>query len=336
MERLFKVEWTAQELLKRFEKSGPLIEPIINITPYNASDEEFISKPTNYLIIQGSFDPPTTSHIEILSKAISFRLNMDPSEAIKVMFLLSLSHVDKKLNVLNRSLLGNRVEMLKDLLPSLKLKLPIIIGLSNVARYIDLIKAINHSFNDLKDIFFIMGMDVFKKLLDPIYYSKSLEEVLILIFKADYIVAGREEVFTKEEFDSYLINHLPTKYHKKVHFLSLPESYRFLNATSIRERYFRNQPVENKYIHSTIRKYLENNNIYNSTSKWIATKIAIQTVVQLTLEADLDQIIAIKILRNLIHDIQDNASLQKQLIDDYRTEKNTEISKRWEKLLTLI
>lgn len=336
LERIIRVEWIAQELKQRFEKFGPLIEPVINIIPDDFPIEEEDSNSYNYLIIQGSFDPPTSSHIELLSKAIKLRSDINPSDKNKIILLLSLSHVDKKLNVLNRSLLGYRVEMLEDLFSSLKLKTPITIGLSNVARYIDLIDAAHQSYTNIRSLTFIMGMDVFKKLLDPSYYSKSLEQVFPLIFRADYFIAGREDVFSEEDFVLFLNSQLSSEYHKNIHFLSTPKSYRFLNATSIREKYSKKQPSQEAYTHSAIRKYLENNNIYRLTSKWIATKIAIQSIVQLALEAGKDQIIATEILRQLLPEIISDIQLQQQLITEYRTEKNTQITERWTQLINLL
>ncbi|MFX1283840.1 MAG: hypothetical protein ACFFB5_09295 [Promethearchaeota archaeon] len=336
IERIVRVEWIAQELLQRFETSGPLIETIIDIFPDNVQIKEETYKPSHYLIIQGSFDPPTLSHIDLISKAIDHRFKLDPSDKFKVILLLSLSHVDKKINVINRSLLGYRVEMLETSFSYLKPKIPISIGLSNVARYIDLIDATQQFSINVKKISFIMGMDVFKKLLDPYYYSKSLDQVLPLIFRADYLIAGREDVFSREEFNIFLNEHLHHQFHKNIHFLSMPKSYRFLNATAIREKYSKKQSIQETYLHSTVKKYLEKNNIYYLTSKRIATKIAIQLVVHLTLTAGKDQLTAIKILEQLLPEIESDTSLQQKLISEYKIGKKGEIRKKWIQISNLI
>ncbi len=336
LEKIIEVEWKAQELQKRFTRSGPLIEQLTTITPGSFDITKKTSTPSQYLIIQGSFDPPTLSHLELLSRAIDLRRKINPLNSIEVVFLLSLSHVDKKLNVLNRSLLGSRVEMLEKLSKSLDLQLAITIGLSNVARYIDLIEAAQQSFSNIRNITFIMGLDVFKKVLDVYYYSEPLEKVFPLIFKADYFVAGREKVFSDKEFSLYLKNHLPTDYHQKVHFLAMPNHFRFLNATSIREGYSKNQSSQKNSIHPVIERYLEKENLYRSTSKWIATKIGIQSIIQLTLEAGKDRIIAVEILNHLLPLIESDALLQQNLTNEYKTGKKIEIVKRWNQLLRLI
>lgn len=333
--RIITIEWIAQKLLYRFNNSGPLIELILDIVPDSLQLNKDTNKLSQYLVIQGSFDPPTSSHIDIISKAIDLHSKLNPSGTIKVLLLLSLSHVDKKMDVLNHSLFGYRIEMLEKLFTSLEFKVPISIGLSNVARYIDLINAAYQISPNMNKISFIMGMDVFKKLLDPIYYSTPIEQVLPNIFRADYYIAGREDVFSKEEFDTFLNTHLDHQFHKNTLFLSLQKSHRFLNASLIREKYSKNEFIEEFYIHSTILKYLKENNIYQLTPKWIATKIAIQSVVDLTLTAGKDQIIASKILNQFLPEIYNNDQLQQKLISEYQSGKNVEIRRKWNQLINL-
>ena len=76
--------------------------------------------------------------------------------------------------------------------------------------------------------------------------------------------------------------------------------------------------------------------MYQATPKWIATKIAIQSVVQLTIAAGKDQIKAIKILERLLPEIEGDIHLQQKLISEYQSEKNTEINKKWNQLISLI
>lgn len=336
LEKIIKIEWKAQELQQRIKKSGPSIEPLITISQDDIHTAKESLKPSNYLFIQGSFDPPTLSHLELISLAINLQSNIDPMDSINVVILLSLSHVDKKFSVLKRSLLGYRVEMLEALFKHLEFKIPITIGLSNVSRYIDLIKATHQTFNNIKKLSFIMGMDVFKKLLDPFYYSQALENVLPIIFKANYHIAGREDVLSKKQFTTFLNDNLPEIYHDKIHFLSLPKEHQFLNSTTIREIYSEKQPVPEMSIHPAIEKYLTKNNLYRSTSKWLATKIAIQLITKLTLEAGKSQKYAIKTFKHFFSEIERDTEIQQKMINEYKTEENVEISKRWQTLKKLI
>ena len=335
-EKIILVEWKAQELQHAFKKSGPMIELLVGIPPKGIQNEEEISLLSNYLVMQGSFDPPTLPHLDLLLKAIKLRLSRNPLEPIKVVVLLSLAHVDKKFNVLDRSLLGYRVEMLEVLFNYLKLPYSITIGLSNVARYIDLIKAIQHLFNDIKTISFIMGMDVFNKVLDPNYYIEPLEEVLPKIFKADYLVAGRNAVFSEDDYLSYVNDKLPDYLQDKVQFLSLPNHFRLISASQIRESLSKNQTYEEVSIHPTVLEYLKGQNLYRVTPDWQATKIAIQIIIQLTLEAGKSQIAAMEILNHLLPKIKNNEELQQILIREYQNEGNKEITKRWNQISKLV
>ncbi len=336
LENVIQVEWKAQKLQQQFKKSGPLIKPLIRMSPKNFHLEEGSFLPSNYLVIQGSFDPPTLPHLDLLLKAIDLHLSKNPSESIQVVVLLSLSHVDKKLNVLDRSLLGYRVEMLEVLFNYSKIPYPITIGLSNVARYIDLIKAVRHLFNDVKTISFIMGMDVFRKVLDPNYYRKPLEDVLPKIFEAYYFVAGREGVFSEEDFQLFVKEKLPKHLLEKVQFLFLPDQFRLINATQIREYLSKKETNEEVTVHPTVLEYLKKHKLYQTTPEWQATKIAIQTVIQLTLEAEKDQDTAIKILNQLLPTIKCDEILQQKLIKEYQSERKKEITKRWNQISQLI
>ncbi|MHA2328795.1 MAG: hypothetical protein ACXACR_09785, partial [Candidatus Hodarchaeales archaeon] len=250
--------------------------------------------------------------------------------------LLSLSHVEKKFNVLERSLLGNRVILLEKLFSELELPVPVTIGISNVARYIELIQAIRDKITNIETISFIMGIDVFKKVLDQNFYSKPMIDALPMIFKADYFVAGRNETFSKESFFTFLNTNLITKFHEKIHFIPMPLSFRSLSATSIREKFSTNKfPTENS-IHPTILKYLTENNLYESSTQMIASKIAIQSIVQLTLDAEEDFKTAKEILRQILAEIATNDLLAKRLLEEYRIDENKEIHKRWKKLLKAI
>lgn len=332
LEKIIEIEWKAQELQQRYEESGPLIEQLTRLNPTKIRTEETRVNSFNYLIMQGSFDPPTLSHLELLSKAIELRSKRTPHESFHLILLMSLSHVDKKLNVMDRSLLGYRVIMLEKLFTESDFKIPVTVGLSNVARYIELISAVRKSFKNSKEITFIMGMDVFKKVLDQNYYSEPLEEVISLIFEVNYIVAGRKEVFSEKSFNIFLKKHLPPVFHEKVDFLSMPKHLRFRNATQIRDRFSKNLPSQDGDIHPSILQYLKENDLYQQRPEWLATKIAIQIITQLTLRANNNQTITIKILKVLLPEIQRNKALQQQLIEEYQTGKNVEISKKWNQI----
>jgi nicotinic acid mononucleotide adenylyltransferase len=202
--KYFEIEWKAQILQKKFKNEGPIIEILTAPSSYvkNLSKNTHTSQGLHYLIIQGSFDPPTVPHLTLISKSVEILSKQHDQDSIRVIVLLSLAHVEKIPNVLRRSLLGERVEMIEYLLEEFDLNVPIMVGLSNVARYIDLNKAAKKSLEKLDSLTFITGMDVFKKIFDSDYYSSSLDKVLPDVFKAKFIVASRNDIIGQEQFNN--------------------------------------------------------------------------------------------------------------------------------------
>ena len=183
--RIINIEWKAQKLIKEQNKIGPTIESItrIQFDGKIIQDSDFNSY--SLICMQGSFDPPTLSHIELLNKAIQLQQKLNQDKQVYLVILLSLSHVEKQLNAIERSLLGYRIEMLELLFYKLRLNVSVDIAISNVARYIDLKEAIKKRYYNVIPSF-IMGIDVFKKLFDPLYYSQSIESTLPSIFEVKY------------------------------------------------------------------------------------------------------------------------------------------------------
>ena len=85
LKSLFKIEWEAQKLLHEIKTTGPQIKSITTINPpHSRRSKESI----NYLIIQGSFDPPTIAHIALLKRAIKLLEKNNPNSTYHIFFLL--------------------------------------------------------------------------------------------------------------------------------------------------------------------------------------------------------------------------------------------------------
>ncbi len=78
------------------------------------------------------------------------------------------------------------------------------------------------------------------------------------------------------------------------------------------------------------------NNLYESSTQKLVIKIAIQSIVQLTLDAEEDFKTAYEILRHLLPEIEINESLPIRLVEEYRDNENKEIYQRWKQLLKII
>ncbi|MFX0049896.1 MAG: hypothetical protein ACFE8U_01260 [Candidatus Hermodarchaeota archaeon] len=335
--KIVQTEWKAQDIVLNTHVTGPKIEILFQTSGYLTPSYETNSE-SHFLIMQGSFDPPTVTHFELLKKAVELKKNINPSEPIDILLLLSLSHVDKRMNVLERSLLGYRIEMFELLLKQITkttLNIPIALGLSNVARYIDLIPGVMKKFHNSKSITFIMGIDVFKKVLDQKYYTRPLSTVIPQIFQANYFIAGRKEITIENEFITFLKDRVSDleSVIDKVFFISMPEHSRFLSATLLRKKIAKEGINKEANLHPVILNYLKKHSLYSSSEEELAILVTIQTVVRLGLEAKKEFSFTLEILNQLLSQIKHSSSLQKKIIDEYIHEDNNTITRRWAELL---
>jgi nicotinic acid mononucleotide adenylyltransferase len=333
---LVQIEWKAQKIIINTPKTGPKIEVLFRTSQQMTHK---IPKKSHFLIIQGSFDPPTVTHMELLKKAVKLKNSFNPEDNIEIIILLSISHVDKRLNVMERSLLGYRFEMLQLLLKEVsgpEFNFPITLGLSNVARYVDLIEGIRNYFQNIKSITFIMGMDVFKKVLEPRYYTHPLSKVLPQIFQVNYFVAGREDIIRENEFIKLLKDRISNikSVQDKIFFIDMPEHARFLSATLLRKKIAKEGINKETNIHPVILNYLIQNSLYCPTKEELAILIAIQTVVRLSLETEKSEMFTLETLNQLIPEIKNNFSFQNKIVVEYKREEYHAISRRWTELQT--
>jgi nicotinic acid mononucleotide adenylyltransferase len=326
-----RIEWYAQSLQKKLETDGPLIKLL------NESLKTDEPKRCNYLIIQGSFDPPTLPHMKIITNSINSLVKKHSLETIRLVILFSLAHVEKKPDVLNHSLIGERVEMMQYLIDNNEFKVPVFMGISNAARYIDLVGAVNKSFRNIGDLTFITGMDVFKKVFDPKFYSSPLNTVIPDIFKANFLVAGRNEIILQDDFDSFLTKELKEypEYLSQAEFLVMPKRLRYSNATQIRHN-LRNNQLPNHFILPTaIIEYLKRKNPYLPDLKKHVMRIIIQTSANLAIENKMNYSTSVFIFNNLVKEIIESDSLiqlvKSEFLSDIQEDQNY-LKKRWKQL----
>ena len=93
----------------------------------------------------------------------------------------------------------------------------------------------------------------------------------------------------------------------------MPEKLRYLNATQIRESFNKNRIPDKTDIPTPILKFLKKNNIYSPDLDKQAVKVAIQSVVKFTIEAEDIYSIAILVLEKLSEELQKNRSFNQQI-----------------------
>ncbi|MHA2154615.1 MAG: hypothetical protein ACXABU_04695 [Candidatus Hodarchaeales archaeon] len=325
-----RIEWVAQNLILDFQKQGPLINIIRDFSETKIFD--------NLLVIQGSFDPPLLSHFELICESLSLHQKQYPHAKTALLILLSLSHVEKGTDLFIHSLLGLRVEMFESLLSLKSLNLPWMIGISNSGRYIDLTEAINKYFKNMNNITYIMGIDVFDKLFQGIYYSKTLSEILPAIFQTNYIVAGREDVVSNEDFRSYLqsLSHESQKVIRetnKVSFVPLEKKYQFESATKVRNQLSLDQSVKIPSLPPQILDFIQNAKLYSKNQSILVTQMIIQIFVGIMLERGVDLNKCIQITQKFIKNNITNKNIATRILNEYREKKHLFLEKRCYELL---
>lgn len=340
VQKIVHIEWLAQKIVEDFHKTGPLIE----ILYHKPSDEEpsiKSSQKTHYLIMQGSFDPPAVSHFILITKAIKLQKSLYPDNSIELIILLSLSHVEKRINVLNQSLLGFRFEMIKGLVQEIssEFHVPVTLGLSNSARYLDLINGIKRKFQKVESLSFIMGIDVFKKIFSAKYYSKPLIELLPSIFQANYYVAGREKIILEKEFYQFVNEKIPQdfsrSFRKNIVFISMPKRFQHFSASLIRNKINLNKDIHETELFPNTLNFIKDNQLYSRAKRKISTYIAIQAIVRLAIEVNGEEKMAQSVIRSFLSEIEEDIELQDRIIEEYKIGEVRTIQRRWMELSKL-
>ncbi len=337
-DRILEIEWIAGLLAKNYSYLGPQLEFLCSIHKGKVIKRPILSY-SKLLVIQGSFDPPTQAHIEIIRHSLKILKDNNPLDTITLIVLLSLQHVQKKIDLLNHTLLGYRIAMLEALFQAEDLGIEVILGLSNVALYIDLNKALKNTIQaDFQSIYYITGFDVFKKIFDSKYYEIDLQDTFSLIFKSNFIVPARNGVFSEEDFIIFLKKSLGgfwENYKEKIRFFLLPEGFRLVSSTHIRQSVLSNDLQAGLFLHPVIKNYIADNNLYAPTSVELAIRIAIQTIVRISIICEDNYENLKRVFETITTEFKNDPHLCQKVVEEYpkpiELEKK-EIYKKWKAL----
>jgi len=325
IDRIFEIEWKAQHLLQEYRQQGPLIQLL---------SDEISTENTDLLVIQGSFDPPLVSHEELIQKAVKMYRKLFSTRNVAFLFLFSLSHVEKEVDLHNNSLLGYRVLMVKELLHSFSDEkvVQFMLGISNVGRYYELTDAIHRKFTDLGSIYFIMGTDVFSKLFDSKYYTKQLTEVLPKIFRSNFIVAGRGDIISVQEFETFLKSlNLPSEYANLISFISLSKKLRYESSTKIRQQLSNEHNSKILSVPNHVMSFLMKHQLYSKDSELIIQEVIVQITTKFVIKEGLSKIKCLKIIHDLLKEVKSNKEFKNQVVDEFQENKYLTLKDRIQK-----
>jgi nicotinic acid mononucleotide adenylyltransferase len=309
------IEWKAQHLVYNYKSQGPLIQLI---------NEEISTDNTNLLVIQGSFDPPLISHEELIHEAINICRKSFSRKNMVLLLLFSLSHVEKEIDIQKNSLLGYRVLMVKELLSSISNEegIPFMIGISNVGRYIELTSGIKRKFPTSSSINYVMGTDVFIKIFDPRFYEKQLTEILSEIFRSNYIVAGRGETGSVEDFDSFLTSlKIPSKFLSQISFINISDKLRYESSTNIRNQLSLNRNSKIASVPHYITSFLKENHLYSKVPEIIIPEFIVQTTTKFAIDIGLGQEECLKFIQKLITEFKEEKEFRNRVMKEFHNEE---------------
>jgi nicotinic acid mononucleotide adenylyltransferase len=315
IDNISEIEWKAQHLLHYYNQQGPLIQLI---------SEEFQTNNANLLVIQGSFDPPLISHEELIHEAIEKYRKSFSKKNIVLLLLFSLSHVEKEIDIQKNSLLGYRVLMVKELLNSIsnEEEIPFMVGISNVGRYIELTSGINRKFPCISSISFIMGTDVFKKIFNPKFYEKQLKDILVDIFRSNYIVAGRGETGSGEDFDSFLTSlEIPSEFLSQISFINISNKLRYESSTNVRQQLSVDHNSKIASVPNYIMTFLREIHLYSKVPEIIIPEFIVQATTKLAIDTGLGQEECLKFIHDIIKEFKDEKEFRNRVIEEFHNDE---------------
>ena len=327
IDNISAIEWKAQHLLQDYNEHGPLIQLI---------SEEIRTNNANLLVIQGSFDTPLISHEELIHEAIeTYRKSFSKNNMV-LLLLFSLSHVEKEIDIQKNSLLGYRVLMIKELLSSISIEeeIPFMIGISNVGRYIELTSGINRKLPNISSINYIMGTDVFKKIFNPKYYEKQLTDILSDIFRSNYIVAGRGETGSIEDFDSFLTSlEIPSEFLSQISFINISNKLRYESSTKIRQQLSVDHKSKIASVPKNVMSFLREIHLYSKIPEIIIPESIVQATTKIAIDTGLGQEKCLKFIHKLIQEFKDEKEFRNRVIEEFHNDEYQILKDRIQKWL---
>ncbi len=208
-----------QALLDRLDPQG---EPEALIAPGSARPRDAV------IVFTASFNPPTTAHLAMLQEARRYARQHEPMHLYAA---ISKHTVDKE--SVERPLLLDRIVLLQKLLRRRVPETGIL--LFSHGLYVDQAEAVQHSFPEVKRIFFLMGFDKIVQILDPRYYQDRDAALRDLFQRAELLVAPRGNDGEKE-LEDLIQQPQNRQFRRYIHPLPLNRAYRDISSTQVRQR----------------------------------------------------------------------------------------------------
>lgn len=238
--------------IQRFKRIQALLDQLNPQAPAQALVVPGSPTPEGKIIVfPGSFNPPTLAHLALLKQAWQFARVHGPMH----IYAALSTHITDKERV-QRSLLLDRVYLLETVLRNHVRHTGIM--LFNRGLYVEQAEAIQNTYPQVSDLYFLIGFDKIVQIFDPHYY-KDRDLALHELFElADFLVAPRGEA-GPEELGILLDRPENRDYAEHVHALALSAAYRDISSTRIRQGF----SAREQEVPSEVRRFIHETHVYD-------------------------------------------------------------------------
>lgn len=205
---------------------------------------------SNILVLDSSFNPPTIAHRILAVNSLKL-LQDDIGPCYKVVLLYAIRNADKGTASCESDF--HRINMMN----SMPFDFNPTIAVTNAAKFVDKLRALDDHFGENYKFHFIMGVDTLVRFLDQKYYEDPIEQVKKRFFhKAGIICSDRADITRPllSKDDELHVKWLKTDSDRNIAEFS---------STKVREAFQHGRPDKaNSMLDSSIFDYIKQNNLF--------------------------------------------------------------------------
>lgn len=207
-----------QRLLNQLD---PQAKPQVRLVPGSPAPHGDI------IVFPGSFNPPTTAHLAMLSQAAQFgRLHG------KMRIYAAMSKLTTDKETVERPLLVDRILLLDTVLHKHARLTGIL--LFNRGLYVEQAEAIRSQYPEVRQLYFLLGFDKIVQIFDARYYENRDRALRELFAQAEILVSPRGGAGATE-LTALLAQPENAPFARYVHLLPLDATFRDISSSRIRQ-----------------------------------------------------------------------------------------------------
>lgn len=227
------------------ERLDPAGSPALHVVHHDPA----LPPPSRLGILSGSFNPLTNAHLA-LAEAAKAAYHLD-----EVLFAISRVTIEKE--TVREACLEDRLLLLR-LFAERHHGFGVV--LVSHGLYADQAQAFRRAFPALAELDFLVGFDKVVQLFDPRYYADR-ETALHTFFAQAHLITAPRNDRSLEDLDRLLRLPENRAFSPRVLPLSLPEEYRSLSATKVREMVRQGRPI-GAFVPEEVEEFIQATGLY--------------------------------------------------------------------------